>query len=207
VTDGESDYFVNQGRSRRFPWSLYHAPLERSLGAFLDLVARERTSATVLAVGCGLLVEIGRLPQSVSIVAIDIDVRAVEAVQRLGDPRVKKAVVVAPSSPVSELGQFDAIYAKEVIEHIVPWQDYLRGLHDALTPGGRLWLSTPNYGEPWLPVLEATALELIGRGMHPSRLNRGLLRRGLENAGFDDVGVDVIAWRLALVACARRRVD
>ena len=29
------DYFANHARVRKFPWSLYHAPLERDLARFL----------------------------------------------------------------------------------------------------------------------------------------------------------------------------
>ncbi len=34
-----SDYFVNHPRAARFPWSIYHRALERSLARFLAEVA------------------------------------------------------------------------------------------------------------------------------------------------------------------------
>lgn len=105
---------------------------------------------------------------------------------------------------------FAAIYAKEVVEHVLGWPRWLTGLRRALSPGGRLWLSTPNYGEPWLPALESTVLELIARrsgfsrrDMHPTRFSRRSLARGLDGAGFEQVEVRVSPTRLALTAWAR----
>jgi hypothetical protein len=34
-----TDYFVNHARARRFPWTLYHQPLERDLARFLPRAA------------------------------------------------------------------------------------------------------------------------------------------------------------------------
>ena len=84
---------------------------------------------------------------------------------RASDPRIVAGHVVAPEQPIdAALGtRFAAIYAKEVVEHVLAWPAWLAGLRRALVPGGRLWLSTPNYGEPWLPALESTVLELVAR--------------------------------------------
>ena len=207
-----NDYFVNHRRGRRFPWTLYHAPLEASLAGFLSDVGRRGEAATteVLVIGGGLLHELDLAPGNLRMTVIDIDPRAIEMVQSLRDPRVVTARVIDPDELPTVLGkQFDAVYAKEVIEHIVPWQGYLRAVHDILRPGGRLWLSTPNYGEPWLPILEQTVLEVIARlsgftrkGLHPSKLSQKTLRRGLLDAGFSNITVQPIARRLALVATA-----
>jgi 2-polyprenyl-3-methyl-5-hydroxy-6-metoxy-1,4-benzoquinol methylase len=126
------------------------------------------------------------------------------------DPRIIGGHVVAPERPI-ELGKrFAGIYAKEVIEHIHAWPTWLTGLRRGLLPGGRLWLSTPNYGEPWLPTLESTVLELVARKdgfsrrhIHPTRFSRRSLARGLAAAGFDDVDVRVSPTRLAITAWAQ----
>jgi SAM-dependent methyltransferase len=228
VTEG-SDYFANHARARKFPWTLYHAPLERDLARWLGEVVAEHPRGDVLVVGCGLLHELDQIsaapsgaaarsggagpcdgaPEGVRVTVCDIDARAVDAVMRRGDRRVVRGEVVAPERPI-ELGRFDAIYAKEVVEHVLAWPEWLAGLRRALVPGGRLWLSTPNYGEPWLPALEATALELIARrsgfsraDLHPTRFSRGALARGLRGLGFDDVRVRATPTRLALTAWAR----
>lgn len=206
-----TDYFVNHARARRFPWSIYHGPLERDLEDFLRRVAARKPDAAVLVVGCGLLHEIDRAPSTLRYTVTDIDARALDAVMARRDPRVVAHFVAAPESPIDRYGfTFDAVYAKEVVEHVVSWPAWLEGLRRTLAPRGDLWLSTPNYGEPWLPVLERTALELVARrsgytrrGMHPSRFSRGSFERALRDAGFLDVDVRARSARLALVGRAR----
>lgn len=209
MTDGP-DYFANHARARRFPWSLYHRPLERDLERFLRQIAREHPNGEVLIVGCGLLHEIDAAPQGLRFTAADIDPRAVDAVLARRDPRIEGGLVVPPEEPIGIEGRFCAIYAKEVIEHVIAWPAWLEGLRRALVPGGRLWLSTPNYGEPWLPAIEATVLEAVARrsgfsrkALHPTRFSRRSLARGLRDGGFREVEVGVTRLRLALTAWAR----
>lgn len=234
------DYFANHARARQFPWTLYHRPLERDLGGFLGRVAEEHPRGEVLIVGCGLLHEIDAAPAGLRFHVVDIDERAVAAVLARRDPRITGGTVVSPEQPIDRClaagapgdrsgggsagersaadgavtalaGQrFAAIYAKEVVEHVLAWPGWLAGLRRALLPGGRLWLSTPNYGEPWLAALESTVLELVARRsgfsrreLHPTRFSRRSLARGLRAVGFDDVAVTVMSSRLALTAWAR----
>jgi SAM-dependent methyltransferase len=213
VTEG-TDYFANHARVRQFPWTLYHQPLERDLAKFLGQVAAEEPAGEVLIVGCGLLHEIDDAPSGLSFHVADIDDRAVEAVLARNDPRITGGTVVPAEEPIDlsfGFGRtFTAIYAKEVIEHVLAWPAWLTGLRRALAPAGRLWLSTPNYGEPWLPAIESTVLELIARRagfsrkhIHPTRFSRPALARGLAAAGFDDITVRATPTRLALTAWAR----
>ena len=210
----QGDYFANHARARQFPWTLYHQPLERDLAKFLREVASDHPFGQVLVVGCGLLHEIDAAPNGVSFSVVDIDERAVEAVLARGDARIVDGHVVPPEMPIDQaLGvtkKFAAIYAKEVVEHVLAWPTWLAGLRRALVPGGRLWLSTPNYGEPWLPALESTVLEVIARRdgfsrkqLHPTRFSRGSLARGLRAAGFENVVVKATPTRLALTSWAR----
>lgn len=206
MSEAQGDYFANHIRARQFPWTLYHQPLERDLERFL----REVGSGEVLVVGCGLLHEIDAAPPGLTFHVVDIDERAVEAVLAKGDPRITGGTVVAPEEPIDLGRRFAAIYAKEVVEHVLAWPRWLVGLRRALVPGGRLWLSTPNYGEPWLPAIESTVLELIARRsgfsrkhIHPTRFSRGTLARGLTSAGFEDVTVRATPTRLALTSWAR----
>jgi len=201
---GQSDYFANHDKARRFPWTLYHRPLEKDLARFLAEV-----TGTVLVVGCGLLHELDVAPAGVKFVVADVDPRAVEAVLAREDPRIIEGIVVPPEEALEFHHRFDAIYAKEVVEHVLAWPSWLAGLRRSLVPGGRLWLSTPNYGEPWLPALESTVLELVARrdgftrrDIHPTRFSRRSLERGLVAAGFRDVAVSVIPTRLAITAWA-----
>jgi SAM-dependent methyltransferase len=206
-----TDYFANHARARRFPWTLYHRPLERDLERFLGRVAGEQPRGEVLIVGCGLVHEIDAAPDGLRFHVADIDKRAVAAVLARRDPRITGGSVVAAELPIDlGLGRFAAVYAKEVVEHVLAWPSWLAGLRRALVPGGRLWLSTPNYGEPWLAALESTVLELIARrsgfsrrDLHPTRFSRRSLARGLACAGFEQVEVRVAPSRLALTAWAR----
>ncbi len=198
----QSDYFVNHDKARRFPWTLYHKPLERDLARFLGDV-----SGTVLVVGCGLLHELDVAPPGVRFVVADIDRRAVDAVLSRNDPRIVEGIVVEPEHALEFHHRFDAIYAKEVVEHVLAWPSWLAGLRRSLVPGGRLWLSTPNYGEPWLAAVESTVLELIARrdgfsrrDIHPTRFSKRTLARGLKSAGFVDVKTAVTPTRLAITA-------
>lgn len=211
----QSDYFANHARARQFPWTLYHKPLERDLAKFL---AQVPPPGEVLVVGCGLLHEIDEAPAGLRYFVVDIDARAVDAVRARDDARIVGGCVVPPEAPLDEvlaqvLGpkhRFAAIYAKEVVEHVLAWPAWLAGMRRALAPGGALWLSTPNYGEPWLPAIESTVLELVARrdgftrrDIHPTRFSRGALARGLRAAGFVDVDVHATPTRLALTAWAR----
>jgi SAM-dependent methyltransferase len=206
----DTDYFANHARARQFPWTLYHEPLERDLAKFLARVASEHPTGEVLVVGCGLLHEIDAAPAGLRYTVADIDARAVDAVLARKDPRIVDGVVVAPEEPIDLFRPFAAIYAKEVVEHVLAWPRWLTGLRRALVPRGRLWLSTPNYGEPWLPAIESTVLEVIARksgfsrrDLHPTRFSRGSLARGLRGAAFTDIDVRATPTRLALTAWAR----
>lgn len=214
VPGDQGDYFANHARARKFPWTLYHQPLERDLAKFLQLVAAEYPTGEVLVVGCGLLHEIDAAPSGMTFHVIDVDARAVAAVLERNDPRITGGTVVPPETAVDlSLGasrRFAAIYAKEVVEHVLGWPAWLTGLRRALVPSGRLWLSTPNYGEPWLPAIESTVLEVVARkdgfsrrDLHPTRFSRASLSRGLRAAGFEDVRVTTMPTRLALTAWAR----
>lgn len=206
----QGDYFANHARARQFPWTLYHAPLERDLARFLALVAAEHPSGEILVVGCGLLHELDGAPPGLSFHVVDVDERAVAAVLARRDPRITGGTVVPPEAPLALGRGFAGIYAKEVIEHVLAWPAWLAGLRRSLVPGGRLWLSTPNYGEPWLPALESTILELIARRsgfsrkhIHPTRFSRASLARGLRAAAFADVEAKIMPTRLAITAWAR----
>jgi SAM-dependent methyltransferase len=208
--NAQPDYFANHERARRFPWTLYHAPLERDLARFLARVATEHPRGDVLVVGCGLLHEIDDAPEGLRFTVCDIDARAVDAVLARADPRIVAGRVVSPEQPIDVGRQFAGIYAKEVVEHVLAWPAWLVGLRRALVPGGRLWLSTPNYGEPWLPAIESTVLELVARRsgfsrrhIHPTRFSRAALERGLRGAGFVDSHAHVTSTRLAVTAWAQ----
>lgn len=206
-----SDYFVNHPRAARFPWSIYHRPLERSLARFLAEVAGGAAAPRVLVIGGGYLHELPLVPAAVRLTVVDIDPRVVDHLRGLADPRIERCLVVREPSDLVPLGSFDGIYGKEVIEHVPDAEPYLAALAGRLAPGGRIWLSTPNYGDPVLPLLESTILELVGRlsgysrrDIHPSRFSEDRLARALRAAGLSGVEVAKTPFRLALVGTGRR---
>jgi 2-polyprenyl-3-methyl-5-hydroxy-6-metoxy-1,4-benzoquinol methylase len=162
-------------------------------------------------VGAGFLHELPAVPQNVRLTAIDIDERVVARLSQVRDARLERCLHVRDQNDLPALGPFEGIYAKEVIEHIVDIEPYVRILVSCLLPGGSLWVSTPNYGDPWLPLVESTILELIGRisgysrkGMHPTRFTEARLRALLRGCGLEDVHVTCTRFRLALVGVGQR---
>ena len=45
--NAQPDYFANHEKARKFPWTLYHTPLERDLARFLPDAAIERFAKLV----------------------------------------------------------------------------------------------------------------------------------------------------------------
>jgi hypothetical protein len=165
----------------------------------------------VLVVGGGYLHELSQVPPPLRLTVVDVDARVTEHLSSVSDPRIERCLTVGSGPDALPPGPFDGIYAKEVIEHIVDLPPYLRTLVGRLAPGGRVWLSTPNYGDPVLPILESTVLEWIGRvsgysrkGIHPTRLSSRRLAAELTAAGLVDVTVEKTPYRLALVGEGQR---
>ncbi|MCS6856246.1 MAG: methyltransferase domain-containing protein [Sandaracinaceae bacterium] len=160
-------YFINHDRRERFPWSLYHRPLQvgfrRIIGAAKE---RLRRTPRVLVVGCGLE------PIFPGVDAIfygcDIDPYAIEACRKRY-PGMAERLAICPhpyALPEEEAfrNPFDVVLAKEVIEHVEDPERWARLLAERVAPRGSLALSTPNYGpESTLGLIERTALEWIAR--------------------------------------------
>ena len=113
------------------------------------------------------------------VVGTDFDPEVVENARRRGvDARLGTIESVE--------GPFDVITMSHVIEHLHDPVSVLRGCHRLLTPGGTLWLETPN--------VQAVGLRRFGadwRGLEPPRhlvlFNRGSLVRALEESGFTEI--------------------
>jgi SAM-dependent methyltransferase len=207
-----SPYFVNHGRRHRFPWSLYHRDLERRLAA--AVVSLNNPQAKVLVVGCGLEPFVPGVEGPVYYGA-DLDPASISACKAL-HPELAARLAACPGPYELPSGgafdvQFDAIVAKEVIEHLDDPQRWMTALAERLAIGGELLITTPNYGTfSTLPILEATLLELFARRdgysrrhIHPSRFTRRRLET-LSLPGMELLQIESTLTRWALFARWRK---
>lgn len=98
-----------------------------------------------------------------------------------------------------QVGTFDAIVAMEVIEHISDPVPFLETLKAHLSPGGAIYMSTPN-----AQVLEdknhPVLVPALSPGYHVTIFSREGLEIAIRKAGFDNV--NVIATDTSLIASA-----
>lgn len=211
MPEHDSDYYVNHGRAERFPWTLYHAPISDSLFSLIRQVAQEKGQAKILVIGPGAFIELKNMPANCRFTCIDIDQRVISDIQKITDPRIEAAVHVSATSDLHRFKGFDLIYAKEVIEHITEPDAYMDGLKQALVVGGRVWLSTPNYGFFLLPFLESTILEVIARRdgytrkhIHPNRYSRSGFLQLFQKHSFRNAQVQEVACKMALIGIGQK---
>lgn len=202
------DYFVNHARKLRFPWRLYHGPIVRELARTIA----ETPGHDVLDVGAGPFLERDLLPHDRRYVICDLDARAVEAARRLHGAALVRADVIEDGLhlPYGD-ATFDLVFSTDVIEHVREPAPWLRELERVTRPGGRLFLTTPNYASWSFRLLEATALELVARAsgfsrrrLHPTKLDPARLRSLLEVAGLAHIETRVIAHGWVVAARASK---
>jgi 2-polyprenyl-3-methyl-5-hydroxy-6-metoxy-1,4-benzoquinol methylase len=205
-------YYSNHARAQKFPWSLYHQPLLQDLILFIKSVSVK--DMNILIVGPGDFQEFTTIEASgLNISLLDIDPRVIEKTQNtLGDKIKSSYIVDNQFNGYPQKNSFDAIYAKEVIEHIENYDLFLIKLKECLRPNGRIWLSTPNYGHFILPFLESTLLEVVARfsgfsrkNIHPSKFNSLKLKTALEKAGFINIEVKEMPFKFSLTAVAQNK--
>lgn len=207
MSGGRADYFANHANKLRFPWSLYHRPLVERFAREL----RASEGSDVLNVGSGPFLERPHFPAHHRYHACDVDPEAVAVVRaRYSDVPAER---VHPGEPLPYPdGAFDVVMASEVIEHIVDAGPWLDELLRVLRTGGRLLLTTPNYGFSTLPLIERTLLELLARrqgftreGIHPNKLTRPRLRRLLASKGVAQLRIDTLSFGWVLFARGTKR--
>ena len=191
------------------------------------LASRLPRDGRILEVGCGtggLLVPALRSGRSIE--AVDIASRwLVVARRRLADHGLTGRLVAASAERLPwDDGQFDAVVADSLIEHLDDPAQALREWVRVLRPGGRLIVWSPNrymlgtdphvglWGLGWLPRAWVSGyLRLRRRQVWPPRtLSANEARRLAREAGLERVAVDVPAvsesWARSLPPRQRRAV-
>jgi SAM-dependent methyltransferase len=210
------DYYANHELVVRWPFTIYHHPIEKSMADTLERVTATRPRpVTVLVFGCGYFHERDMYPPDTRFILVDQDRRLKVAMDTIAASRPGSVAYTCQSAEefaaVAEkhAGSVDFITGKEVIEHITDMDRYFPLFKSLLAPGGILWLSTPNYGDWTLPLVESTFLEVIARfrgfsrrNMHPNRYTRESLASALSSYGFSSVEVRRTKYRFALTGSA-----
>ena len=141
-----------------------------------------------LDIGCGPGTFIGSLPAHIDSIGIDVAQPQIEYARRCYGTPSKVFLTVAAGQDVIEPESFDIVTLIEVVEHQEQKEvsDLLMETHDALKPGGRIIVSTPDYDGLW-PALEFL-VNRFGKvsyeGQHINRFNKRRLTSTLEDAGF-----------------------
>jgi 2-polyprenyl-3-methyl-5-hydroxy-6-metoxy-1,4-benzoquinol methylase len=181
------DDVFSRGRGAQSKW--HHLKFER--------VAQELEGfARHLDIGCGPGTLIGAYGRARNSVGVDIACSQIEhAREKYGSDRAAFYCSTVAELPV-EVRDFDAVTAIEVIEHLAE-EDVrlvLAGGIERLRPGGRLVVTTPNFGSAW-PLIEI-AVNRFGRVsydvQHINKYRPRSLRRLLEELGLVDVHVEPI---------------
>ncbi len=204
----QSDYFSNHLKELKWPYTLYHQPIEKEIEYHLKRWSQKSGNLIpqALNVGCGFFHSYPAWQNKAYWSACDLDHRCISQVKQQF-PEIKAFICTEILDLKDQ--RFDFILAKEVIEHVLSPDVWLKSLLAALNPGGILLISTPNYGFSLLPLMEYTVLEVIARKqgfsrfhIHPTKFNLNRLKQLIKkNAPIDSsIEVKKISWGMVLVA-------
>ena len=204
----EEVYFSNHVSAVKWPFTLYHKPIEKK---FLELIGSHTEKSTCLNIGCGLFANYPLFKNNERYWhACDIDQRCLDVVN---DRHPEIETKLCHDLPPYESETFDIIISSEVIEHIDDWKPWLERVYSIAKPGGIIVMSTPNYGGILLPTIEYTFLEVVARtkgftrfGIHPNKYSDAKLLKQLQATSKpdDDVFVEKCSWGMVLVGVVKK---
>jgi 2-polyprenyl-3-methyl-5-hydroxy-6-metoxy-1,4-benzoquinol methylase len=207
--DLNNDYLKNLEVVDRFPWSIYHRPIRSNVLQVIQQEEKLKGPLRILNVGCGLSQILPHIDSRHDYHGVDVDPRAIEICR--SRYKVGHFDQCEDYSLPTADDQFDVVFATEVIEHVLDTSRWLKELIRVTRPGGRIQLSTPNYGDFVLPLIENTFLEWVARrkgftrkGLHPVPFSSAKLAQALRNAGLTEIKVSKTFLWLALTSSARK---
>ncbi|MCC6213639.1 MAG: class I SAM-dependent methyltransferase [Polyangiaceae bacterium] len=175
-----ADYFASESEQGYGSYEAQEEPLRRTFRRLLvQLAAGGHTGGSLLEVGCGYgyLLDEAR-PHFRRRVGTDLSEGAI-AVAR---GRADAAHVGGVEAAAGEL--FDVVIANHVVEHVVDPVGFLRGLTARCRPGGRVVVSTPDFGSPWRRALGGR-WPSFKLPEHVLYFDRDTLRRAMDRAGLE----------------------
>lgn len=197
----EKKYFKNHGVGKKWPFSIYHQPIEDKIYELASLKCRK--SSINLNIGCAFFDSYPSLSKFGDWYACDIDSKCIGIVKKRY-PKVKaKIIKFMPEYPPQT---FDYIFATEVIEHIPNSKTWLQKVIQISKPGAIIVLTTPNYGLSILPIIEYTFLQIIALtkgfsrfGLHPNKYNKSKLLIELADVAPEGSKVCITTCSLGMV--------
>jgi 2-polyprenyl-3-methyl-5-hydroxy-6-metoxy-1,4-benzoquinol methylase len=200
VPEEHADYYANMDAGRRWPFSIYHAPIERTIE---QIAAGLKKDSVCLNIGCGFFNAYPALKHLGDWHVCDLDPRCIEVVSEKF-PEIRGTAGADLSGYADD--SFDFIISTEVIEHVEDALPWLRQIFRLAAPGATVILSTPNYGVSLLPVVEYTFLELVARlkgfsrlGIHPNKYSARKMRNQLSHAAPVGSRVEVLKRSVGMV--------
>ena len=179
----------------------------------IERVAPPEKDMAVLDLGCGSGVVADWLAARARTVdAVDANPRAIEYARRtFGRDNLTFHLGTADALPLPEK-RFERIYVLEFIEHLYAGQlaALFGSLRERLSPGGTVFLTTPNYRSPW-PLLEGAMDRLhlaphMEGEQHVSHPTPGFLRALAKETGFSVVRQGRFAGLAPFAAAASWRL-
>jgi len=182
IDPGYYDHVFRRGAGVQSKW--HHAKFK---------VVRDHMPADYqrhLDVGCGPGTFIGTLPDDRNSTGTDVADPQIQYALREYKTESHDFQCIPPGDLPFEDNTFDVVTIVEIIEHLeVPViEALLQEVLRVLVPGGRVILTTPNYGSLW-PFLEKVVnarADVTYEDQHITFFKRARLRAFLERAGFAD---------------------